>query len=229
MKNLLILSILVCFSITSYSQSEVAKAMIEMDKRMSNYVVSKIDTQFYETGEIFKLFYYDTTSSLRKTIVFTGSGRLKRIVNRNKKDELDGLLLELFESGEIKSFSIYNNRTGIGYEYYENGRIKSYYQRKDTYPIGYAATFCSGGSLYYEAFNDSTDYIQEAYHCDGSLRFKGRMLNEEEEGLWGYRILNQRKDGVWKYWDEEGNLIEEEHWDKGELIERKEFEKKEDK
>jgi len=226
MRNVLSLSIAMCFSAMVHGQHEIAKAMIEMDKRMTNYDVFKVDTQYYDTGQPHKLFYYDTTNALRKTTIFSDSGNLKTIVNRNKKDELDGMLLSLYETGELKSFSIYNNNTGFSYTYYKNGRIKIYSQSKDTYPIGYEATFCSEGSLYYEAFHDSADYIQEAYHCNGDLRFKGRMLNEEEEGMLGYRILNQRKDGIWKYWDEDGNLIEEEHWEKGELIERKVFEDK---
>jgi len=209
-KYLLILLICNFFILFGYAQNDVAKAMIEMDKRMTTYQVLKIDTEFYNTKEIHKLFYFDNDKKLRKTINYYKSGLLKSIFNRNKKSHIDGLSLAFYETGSLESYGFYNNGVGFSYDYYEDGRIKTYSQSKDTYLTGYEASFCDDESLYYETFHDSLDYMQKGYYCNHKLRIKGRLLNGKEEGKW-------------QYWDEDGNLIKEETYDKGKLLKTKEY------
>lgn len=212
-KNL-ILSIVILMSYTyCFAQNDVAKAMLELDKRMTDYEISKIDTEYFETSQLHhKLFYYDTNNKLRKTVVFYKSGAFQRITNRNTKDESDGLYLEFYENGALKHYGIYINDTGFSYSYYEDGRIKKYSQSKDSYLINYEVSFCSEGELYTEIFYDSTGYSVTGYHCNGNLRVRGR--NESDY---------IKKIGKWEYWNEKGILIKEEFWEKGVLKETKEY------
>lgn len=211
-KELLI--VIICLiSLSVFGQSDMAKAMIDMDSRITTYDISKIDTQFYESNEIQKLFYYDTDNKLRKTSTFYISGKIKGILNRDQEDRLDGLTLSIYESGSLKSYGMYNKGIGFSYQYYEDGRIKIYSQSKDTYLCGYRVSFCSEGELYSETFYDSTGYTETGYYCNGNLRIRGRNKTD---------YIN--KVGKWEYWNEEGKLIKIEHWEEGKLIKEEEIE-----
>ncbi len=209
------MSLILALSMTPsvYGQNDISKAMVEMDSRLTDYTISRTDTQFYETKELHKLFYYDSDSILRKTASFYRSGKKKRLLNRDQEDRLDGLTLTIYESGSLKSYGMYNKGVGFSYQYYEDGRIKIYSQSKDTYLIGYRATFCSEGELYSETFYDSTGYSVLGYHCNGNLRVKGR--NDTA-------YIN--KIGKWEYWNEEGKLIKVEFWEDGQLIKEEKIE-----
>jgi antitoxin component YwqK of YwqJK toxin-antitoxin module len=212
MKYLFGLSISVITYFQCYAQNEVLNAMIELDKRMTNYEILKKDTLFFQTGEIEKIRYYDSTSKIRKSITYYKTGNLKEVFNVNSNHQLDGLLLEMYENGIIENFGVYVDNTGFSYRYYENGRIKKYSQSKDSYLINYEVSFCSEGELYSEIFYDSTGYSVTGYHCNGNLRARGR--NES---------AYIQQDGKWEYWNEKGILIKEEFWEKGILKETKEY------
>jgi len=205
-----IIIVFVLIYLKGFSQNEISKAMIEFDKQISSYNVSKIDTEYFEKKTIKNIFYYDAESVNRKVISYYETGELESIFNRNEHGNMNGLILEFFKSSKLKSHSVFNNGIGITYDYYKDGRIKNYYQSSEIGYTGYSSSYCSEGELYSEIFHDSLDYIQEGYHCNGNLRFKGRIIN------------NELKEGKWEYWNKEGVLIKEETWDKGELIDTKE-------
>lgn len=194
-----------------YSQNDMTKVMIELDSRTTKYEVLKIDTLFSVSGEVRKIRYYNPLNKIRKSISFYLGGNIKGIFNVNAQHQLDGLSLDFYENGAIKHYGVYVDDTGFSYDYYKDGRIKKYSQSKDNYLVGYESSFCSEGELYLEIFHDSLDYTQKGYHCNGKLRFKGRIIN------------NELKEGKWEYWNNEGVLIKEETWGKGELIETKEY------
>ncbi len=214
-KHLFIISFLLLLGSYGFGQSDMSKAMIDMDSRLTTYEIIKTDTTFSESGKMKKVRYYNPINKIRKTILYYENGTIKEIFNVNEKHQLDGILLEIYENGKIKHYGIYNNGVGFSYDYYEDGRIKIYSQSKDTYTIGYKATFCSEGELYSETFYDSTGYSFTGYHCNGNLRVKGR--NETD-------YIN--KVGKWEYWNKEAVLIKTEHWEKGKLIKEEEIELK---
>jgi antitoxin component YwqK of YwqJK toxin-antitoxin module len=212
MKKIISLVFVVSLTTPIIGQNVVANAMIEMDKRLTNYEILKVDTEYYATAEAHKLFYYDIDGNLRKTIELYKMGQFKSIFNRNKDSHSDGLSLDFYKNGTIKSYGISNDRTGFSYQYYESGRIKKYSQSRGTYYTGYSSSYCSEGELYSEIFYDSLDYVKRGFHCNGSLRFKGRIIN------------NEGKEGKWEYWNKDSFLIKEQEWEKGKLIKEEEFE-----
>lgn len=212
----LILSTVVLISYTyCFSQNDVAKAMLELDERLTNYDILKIDTQYYDTGEIHKIYYYDTNNKLRKTIVFYKSGAFQIITNRNTKDESDGLFLEFYENGTLKNYGIYINGVGFLYSYYENGKIKEYYLSKGPYCAWYGISYCENGQKELEQFYDSLSYTQQAYYCDGSLKFKGVVINRKnEEGS----FLKGLPDGKWVFWHKNGKIRKEIYFEKSKIL-----------
>jgi antitoxin component YwqK of YwqJK toxin-antitoxin module len=206
LKRICFIFILMFISNSFYSQDIISTAMLEIDERLKNYVVTKVDSEFFETNELEKLFYYDQSDNLRKTKTFYKSGELQSITNRNASDDLDGVSLGFFESGKLESFAMYNEGVGFAYAYYESGRIKTFSQSKNTYLFRYESSYCSDGALYSETFYDSTGYSVKGFHCNGNLRIQGRNDTDYI-----------KKIGEWKFWNENGELIRIEYWNEGKL------------
>lgn len=206
-----ILIILIFFVVNLNGQNQISKTLLEGEKLMTNFIVLKVDTEYYENGNIKDLFYFDMQHNNRKVVSYYNTGELKSILNRNENEKLDGLIIGFFKSSKLESYSFFVNGIGITFDFYEDGRLKQQYQSDTIGFMGYYSSYCSEGELYSEVFYDSLDYVQKGYHCNGKMRFQGRILN------------NNTKEGKWEYWNKEGELIKKEYWEKGELIKEEEF------
>jgi antitoxin component YwqK of YwqJK toxin-antitoxin module len=132
-----------------------------------------------------------------------------------------------YKNGVRKSFCTYINDqilNGTSFNYYPNGKIKniSYY----IYGLivgGYSEWYDNGqikisGSYWLdikEKYIDKTDSLN-------TIRINKKNETKISEktitGIHPYNFKN--KDGIWYYYDDKGNLIRKEHWDKGVFTEK---------
>ncbi len=193
------------------TQESKLTPLLYLDEVLSDFEILKVDTEFYNSGVINKLFYYDINSTLRKTKTYFKTGELSSISNWNDKKDKSGISLGLYQNGMLEYFGLFNSGVGFSFGYYIDGKIKYQSQTKDNKYIGYYASYCSEGQLYEELFYDSLYYTQKGYHCNGKIRFEGDIIN------------NSTKTSTWKYYSEQGKLIKEEEWNMGKLISTKEY------
>lgn len=128
---------------------------------------------------------------------------------------LDGPYLEFYRNGNMKRYRNYilGKLEGDYSEYYENGvdSIKATF--KSNVLIGKFQSYYKTGQLasmggYYnqkESMYNDTVLVGDSYEIL-------EIIN------WGFG-----KDKDWKYYSENGDLVKEEMWDKGELVSRKEY------
>lgn len=192
--------------------------MIKISERLENYIVSRVDTLYFENRNIEKLFYYDDSNKHRKTIIFFSGGQIRSITNFDIEGFTDGVNLDLYENGMLKYYTVENKGTGISIEYYNDGRIKRYNQLNNTNKTGYSSSYCSEGELYSEMFFDSLNYIQRGFHCNGKLRYQGEVRNDKTY-LDGYYENKEIALGEWKFWSKEGKLTNSVIFEQGKILE----------
>jgi uncharacterized protein len=184
--------------------SQVIDSVMFSEASKIDFFIGKIDTSFYGDNKIEKIFIYDSLQRRRKVISYYKYGQIESIYNF-LGDDLDGVSVSFYETGALRSYSLYKNDKGFCFEYYEAGRLKEHYQAISGTYVGYRATYCSNGVLYQETFYNKPNYLSKGYHCDGSLRFEGNIVDFKE-------------DGVWKYYNEKGKVIKKANYKNGLVI-----------
>ncbi|HOY39911.1 MAG: toxin-antitoxin system YwqK family antitoxin [Bacteroidales bacterium] len=125
---------------------------------------------FYNTGDtnfVFSIFHNQRNGV---SVYYYDNGHMKYRVNY-KNNQLYGESIFWYPSGQLWQQAMYKNGqlTDTLHDYYENGALKS---------IGV-----------FENGKGETIY----YHPNGMLWKTGKILNDQEEGIWVYYYLNGQK------------------------------------
>jgi len=122
----------------------------------------------------------------------------------------DGKWTTWFENGSLRSEEYYSNGTMVG-------TWKSVYDNGQTEAI---LDFTSGKAVYY---NKNGVISSEGTIASGMI-CKGEWTGYYENGTKNYKgsYDNEgRKDGVWTWWDEKGNVVNEQVFKNGTLLSTK--------
>ena len=152
-----------------------------------------------------------------------------------------------YEDGELESISDFNSKTnkGVIREWNEKGVLIEETKSIDTTDAGLLITsFFDSGKLKTQSVFNNGKQSYAAYYEDGSSLFvKGNILNAywNKVGVWTEYFANGTiksvisyldaddinraniKDGISKIWNKQGDLIKEEVYENGELIDTKEY------
>ena len=135
--------------------------------------------------------------------------RIKKEIHTTKKDTIT-FIIDYWDNLKIRSKVPYNSSNqmhGKAVWYHDNGSLwieAEYYNRKKNGKFQYNY---NDSTIQETAFYkmDSSNNIVKHWYTNGLLKFK-------------YKFKLGSKVGKWQYWDEEGNLIKEEWYDKGTLL-----------
>ncbi|MBP7540600.1 MAG: hypothetical protein KA802_11760 [Saprospiraceae bacterium] len=146
------------------------------------------------------------------------NGNLQKKI-RYKNNMRDGPWIEYYDYGYMKQHGYYKNnaRDSIWIETYYNKNLKS---QGSYFPdINYLVVDRSDSSNF-QLVTQNKDRIEiERQPLTSELLTKLQEVygNSITRSL-AFPIEIHFKDKLWEYWDEEGKLIKEEIWDKGEII-----------
>ncbi|MFZ5552063.1 MAG: toxin-antitoxin system YwqK family antitoxin [Bacteroidota bacterium] len=121
-----------------------------------------------------------------------------------------------YENGQLKSEIRYNDGdTEFWVDYNEKG-IKVYEEQsvKSMEYLEFRNFYFDSGSpdkLMILKDKKKLNYTYQEYHSNGKLKIDGHKLYDTNR----FEYVNH---GTWKYYDESGNLVKEELWEKGEKV-----------
>ncbi|MBK6730807.1 MAG: hypothetical protein IPG60_07535 [Bacteroidetes bacterium] len=188
----------------------------------TNYIlnITHYDTIFYPDGNVWKIIPYQNAkiNGIEEWFYRTGSLQKKIRYSNNLKQ---GAWIEYYDYGYWKESGYYNNdaRDSIWEQSYY-GNIKTIKSQGYYFPdINYLVVDRSDSSNF-QLVTQNKDRIEiERQPLTSELLTKLQEVygNSITRSL-AFPIEIHFKDKLWEYWDEEGKLIKEEIWDKGEII-----------
>ncbi len=206
----------------------------------------KIDTSYYqESNKVRYINYLDSNFVKIKTKYFFQNGTLHFEKNYDKYGKPEGISRSWYETGEKKSFSNCSNGDCEIIEYYKNGRAKLFYRADSSRKVvDFYFSFFEDGIMASTIQLDSgkvlkrTNYYRTGelksvltvtnysssegefrkYFESGAIKQKGRVT-ELKLDFNIITINSSKKKGVWYEYDTKGNVLIEEIWKDGEVIE----------
>jgi len=127
---------------------------------------------------------------------YYNSGALKEI-NSTCWENFESTDIRYYENGQLMSKCILNAGRHKAIDFYENGTVMAEYDFVDMtlFIVGRLVIYYPDGSVKQEAFYEESD-------------------SREGAGI---------RTGTWKWWDEEGNLVQQEMYENNVLIEERDF------
>ena len=188
---------------------------LSIENQLNNIIV-KVDTFYFkESKKIEKIFYYDKENALIKSVNFYKNEDKHIWLKINSDLNETSISINYDSLGTIKKFEFEIDKTNISLSYHKNGSVKNYYTGKGSYYTGYEVSYCENGQKELEHFYDSLSYTQQAFYCDGSLKFKGVVINhKDEEG----NFLKELPDGKWVFWHKNGKIKKEIYFEKSKIL-----------
>ena len=187
-------------------------------------------TFYYDNGQIKKVGYYQNNFQQRRWKYYYESGQLHGIgsyINGNGSDP--GVDSDIPKHGRIGNWFFYHENGGIleeqnwkngheiGYHrtYYDNGQMEweSYYKKDGTRDESKPSTkWYKNGHVWYTGYwGDDTGWVGpfKEYYENGQLRDTGYSVRIDGKYTWN---------GLRKTYNQEGDLIKEETYKDGKLI-----------
>ena len=186
--------------------------------RETNYLRGQLngkDEKWYTDGKKKALTYYYKGNRSSPIITWYDSGEIQSVYDLDEKSN-KGSIITWYKNGNIQqeTFAIDSSKNGFAEnEYYENGMIKRIEianQGKQEYTTYYNNGQIAWDGMIVDAIWSQVGHWQEWYE-DGTPK---------REYYFNDSISNQ-KEGIWKWWDEKGNLIKQEYYKGGIMIEEK--------
>lgn len=178
------------------------------------------DIIWYKNGQKEALMYLRNGKFIIPYLSWYENGNLKKYQDYNFNGT-QGAMKEWYISEKLKkevTFLDSSDKGNITIRYYENGQVlsKAMYNKGKTL---YTAYF-ENGQKWHEGYIYNLEILQlgiwKEWHENGQLKVE-YSFKEDEPNI---------KDGIWSWWDEQGNLIRQEKYNNGKLIDQKVFVKK---
>ena len=149
-----------------------------------------------------KILHYKDGIKVGESNTYYEGGQIKRI-EKFLDNELNGGWIEFYSNGNIKEKGSYmqNERIGKWQKFHENGNLKS----QGVYLPNHIVVESSENAF-------DTLITSERYED-----------YKDKDGGFSFPLTIFLKKDTWKYYSEQGKLIKEEIYDKGKLIETKEY------
>ncbi|MGI6718379.1 MAG: toxin-antitoxin system YwqK family antitoxin [Bacteroidales bacterium] len=168
------------------------------------------DTLFFENGMIKNIRIYNNDMSLMYVKLFDKNRRTILAEGKYLNQQKDSVW-NIYSVGDFILNRIeYKNdkKNGLEYTFYPNGEVAEIKEWKDDVQHGVWKQYFMGGVL-------KTD----ATYFNGSLEGKITYYHHNSKPLLGGVYQNGLREGKWIYFDEEGNIVKEENYKDGFLIE----------
>jgi hypothetical protein len=222
--NLLVRSsLIVLFAIYLFSSAKCQFIQNTNIKGLNVYdsTINRVDTFHYSSGKILCISSKKNDRKEGKEVWFYSNGKLWKIY-QYKNDSLDGPWIEYYEiGGTMKKYGTYKNGIPIEWkEFYLCNKIKTEGSYFDTEIL---TTITSNDTIKL-CIKDRKKNIKEIKELNNTLidSIRTEFLLDKSSGI-PFPLERNIKNGIWKYWNEDGKLIKEEFFDKGNLINTKTY------
>lgn len=173
---------------------------------------------YYNTGNVNQKFYYENNNRHGSAVAYYKNGNLS-LKSNYCMGILNGEWVKYYENGNIKEKGTYFNgeKLGLWEEYYENGKLKSkgdlisnfhLIKYKDFINFELIVTDKQGAAITPENYTEQMKSTLEMLKNSVRISFPYKMY---------------LKDDLWKYYNEQGNLINEEIYKNGVLLDTKKY------
>lgn len=173
----------------SFGYSQLAQLNVDSLTKIAmhfDFNLSRKDSSFDSNSQGMKYFYYDENDLQRKATTVDAKHRIISIMNTDEDGNLDGVGIEIYETGALKTLSLFTHGLGVAYVFGPNAQMVEWYFSWTGRSFIRQQSFYNNGVLYHDSWDLGAIWIDYGYHSNGKLEHRGLMLDNKPVGTWVY-------------------------------------------